>query len=94
MEKFHITITENETGKTLIDTDTAAIIGAHDHDDLGTAVFSFTGCNSSTLAATCAAAKKAANKTALKLPKNIRRMIDRLSKITRKEAKQWRAQYE
>ena len=33
MKKFHITVTENETGKTYIDTDTDAIIAGVNLDD-------------------------------------------------------------
>ena len=44
MKKFHITITNNETGETLHDLDTKAIVGAILDDD-GTFQIAFNKCN-------------------------------------------------
>lgn len=56
MEKLHITVTDNETGETIVDSDTNAIIGALDQGDEGTGAMLFTSCNVIDLAATADAA--------------------------------------
>lgn len=58
---FHITITDLETGKTLHDTDTGAIIGAFDAPNAGTNSICFTACNTIELLATLMAVDKALN---------------------------------
>ena len=79
MKKFHITITDNETGEVLVDQDTSAIIGALDNDE-STRNIAYTCCNTIDLAATAAGAKQAANKSARELPWCLRRKIEKLSK--------------
>lgn len=56
--RFHLTIVDNETGDTLVDAHTAAIIGAHDAGDEGTACMTFLHCSTIELAATVAFARK------------------------------------
>ena len=51
MSKFHITITNNETGEILHDNDTAAIIGAYAFAN-GAYAIGLTACNGITLMAT------------------------------------------
>ena len=58
MEKFHITIKNNETEETIIDIDTSAIIGSVD-DGESTRVLCFTDCDGLSLAATCVGALEA-----------------------------------
>lgn len=58
MQGYHI-ITELETGETLVDRHTKAIIGAADADE-GTHVFEFTDCAIGDVAATAAGALQAA----------------------------------
>lgn len=53
MKKFHITITENETGKTQLDIDTDAIVAGIDEGD-GTRLFHAAKCPCSAHAATLA----------------------------------------
>ena len=53
-KKFHITITDNETGEVEVDTDAAAIIGAYDAGTRGTASISYTECNGIVLSCTLA----------------------------------------
>lgn len=62
MKKFHITITDNETGKTLHDCDTGAIIGAFQESEDVTAAIGLTNCDALTLLQTVNAAKRAADK--------------------------------
>lgn len=50
MKKWHITITENETGNTTLDIDTNAIIAAIDENE-GTRALCMTRCDPITLAA-------------------------------------------
>jgi len=44
-KKFHITLTDNETGETLIDSDTSAIIGAFDLGEGNTGSLYALACN-------------------------------------------------
>lgn len=79
MKKFHITITDNETGETIVDQDTKAIIGAFDSDEDSTAGMGFTHCNATELLATATGAKKVANKLMNK--SNIPEELRTLAKI-------------
>lgn len=67
MEKFHITIKNNETGEILVDDDTCAIIGALDRGE-GTGCLGFTVCGPVDLAATATGALKAALRCSRELP--------------------------
>jgi hypothetical protein len=58
MGKFHITITDNETQETLIDTDTCAIIAGIDEGEESRS-FAVVKCNALTVAFTIAAAQDA-----------------------------------
>ena len=60
MKKFHITITNNETGEVVHDMDTGAIIGAiGGAEDEGAYSIGLTACNLMDLATAVASAKKA-----------------------------------
>ena len=76
MEKFQITIKNQETGEVLVDINTNAIIGAVDNG-AGTRVIGLTDCKGHDLAATAAGALQAANRVIASLPRS-------LAKITRK----------
>lgn len=82
MKKFHITITNNETGETCIDIDTKVIIGAINNDE-GTQVLCASQCNAVELSATCAGALQAVNHGIEGLPKPLRKKVQKLGKITR-----------
>lgn len=60
MKRFHITITDNETGETIYDTDTTAIIGGFENGDK-TNTLVFTDCDFVDIACTLTAAKQAIN---------------------------------
>lgn len=60
MKKFHITITNNETGESVFDTDSDAIIGAVCNDTGATAI-AFTNCGTKTYAQTIAAVQMVVN---------------------------------
>lgn len=86
MEKFHITITDNETGETLVNLDTCAIIGAMDEGDLGTSMIDYEECNSICLAATITGAQVVANRAMKDLPMPLRWQVKTLVKAeTRKK---------
>lgn len=68
MEKFHITIKDNETGEIFLDRDTSCVVGALDEPGGTTGVFGNTHCNAIELAATATGAINAAIKTAKQLP--------------------------
>ena len=57
MEKWHITITDNETGEKQVDIDTSAIIAGMDDND-GTRCVYMTHCNVLTHAATICVVQK------------------------------------
>ena len=76
MEKLQITIKNLETGETIVDVNTGAIIGAID-DGEGTRCICLSACNGRDLAATAAGALQAANKAMADMPKS-------LAKITKK----------
>lgn len=84
MKKFHITITDNETGETIVDQDTKAIIGAIDGSEDVTSAMGFTHCNVIELLATATAAKKTADKLLNK--SNIPEELKTLTKILGGEA--------
>lgn len=79
MEKFQITIKNLETGETLVDTNTCAIIGAVDHGR-GTQVVCYTNCGTVDLAATCTGALQAANRGMKDLPRYIVKQIKKTAK--------------
>lgn len=58
MKNFHITIKDNETGETVHDLDTDAIVGAISEDD-STWEILMTSCDANTLISTIDAAEKA-----------------------------------
>lgn len=60
--RFHITITNNESGEVLIDQDTKAIIGAFDGDENSTHCMGYTSCNVSELLNTAVTAAQTAYK--------------------------------
>lgn len=82
MKKFQIIIKNRETGETLVDANTKAIIGAIDEDE-GTCSICFTTCNGVELAATATAAILVANEAMADLPLSFRRKIRKLSKPTK-----------
>jgi hypothetical protein len=79
MGKYHIIITNNETGQVLEDTDTDAIIGAFIEGE-GTRSVCFLACNTPELAATLTSALQIANKKLAELPRWLQRKIKKLSK--------------
>lgn len=79
MEKFQIIIKNLETGETLVDTNTCAIIGAIDRGR-GTQIVCSTACGTVELAATCAGALQAANRGMECLPRDIVNQIKKLAK--------------
>lgn len=79
MEKFHITITNNETAEVLADTDTGAIIGAFTKGEVTRSVC-YTDCDTAELAATLTGALQITNKHMADLPRWIQRMIKKTSK--------------
>ena len=60
MKNFHITITNNNTGESILDTDSDAIIGAV-KNDIGVNAVAFTNCCTSGYAQTIAAAQAVVN---------------------------------
>lgn len=80
MEKFHIEITNNETGETLTSLDTCAIIGAIDAGGPNTKIIGLIDCNSVCLAATVAGAQRVVNQIIKKLPITLRWQIKKLLK--------------
>ena len=60
MKRFHVTITDNETGEVIHDKDTTAIIGGFENGDK-TTMLVFTDCNFVDIACTLTAAKQAIN---------------------------------
>jgi hypothetical protein len=79
MGKFHITITNNETGKVLSDTDTDAIIGAFTEGE-GTRSVCYTECDTAELAAIITGALQIINKHMADMPSWLQRMIKKASK--------------
>ena len=77
---FHITITNNETGETLADLDSCAIIGAIDVEEKGTREIAMFDCNGIVLAATAADAIVNAREAIEDMPKAHRRKIERVAK--------------
>lgn len=75
MERFHITITDKKTGETLVDIDTAAIVGAADEGE-GTRNMCFTHCGLVELMATATGALKAADKVTKELPASARAVVE------------------
>jgi hypothetical protein len=82
--KFHITIINNETGKTLVDQDTGCIIGACDAGE-GTRCMSFAGCAFREKLTTAAGALDMAEATLREAPKPIQRA---LRKVVKKGARE------
>lgn len=81
MQKFHITITENETGETKVDQDTDCIIGSIDDVGGGTQSFSYVDCYGVALIATVIGA-------AVEIERDIHRMSPDDQRIVRKLIKQ------
>lgn len=79
MGKYHITITNNETGKVLADTNSDAIIGAFTEGE-GTRSVCYTECDAAELAATLTGAILIINKHMAELPRWLQRMIKKTSK--------------
>lgn len=75
--KLHITITDNETGETIVDQDTRCIIGAYDCDSV-TASFIITRCTKAEKVATACGALKAAVLTIRQEPKKVQRLARKL----------------
>ena len=73
MEKFHITIKNNETGEIIVDLDTCAIVGAIAEYDRIRCIGSVY-CSASRLADTLAGAAQVVNTCRSRLPKGLRRM--------------------
>lgn len=86
MEKFHITITDNETNEVLTDKNTDAIIGAI-HTEGDTGIIILTECNGCSLMGTAAGAMKAARESIEVLPVPLRGLIERLSNLPDDELK-------
>lgn len=81
--KYHITITDNETGKTCLDQDTAVIIGAVDAGEPGVRALALCNCNDEELYATLAVAQIQVNHIMSCKPKAHMR---RLKRIIRKHS--------
>ncbi len=79
--KFHITITNNETGKIVVDQDTDCIIGSIDDAGDDTHSFSYVHCHRVALMATLTGAM-------VEIEKSIRRLPAADQKLVRKIAKQ------
>ena len=89
MKKFHITIKDNETGKTLHDLDTAAIVGGIESGD-GVTVLGLTRCKQSDLVYTVAFAKLAVHlvtREDKRVGKLSDKMLKKYKKINKKETK-------
>lgn len=80
-KKYRITIVENETSKVIVNADTDAIIGAID-EGKSTRVLSVVSCDSVVLAATATGALCAARESIAKLPKPIKKQIEKLGKTS------------
>lgn len=77
MEKFQITIKNLETGETVVDVNTGAIIGAIDEGE-GTRCLCLTACNSRDLAATAAGALQSANEAMADMPKPLAKLTKKI----------------
>lgn len=84
MAKFHIIITNNETGEIEFERDTNAIIAGVDVGDRVTGVCR-TACDDNTLAATCFAARKRPSTTAWKTSPQCRDCSRNTSRNTKKK---------
>lgn len=83
--KYHITITNNETGETLVDQDTGCIIGAcDDRTTCGTRVVSYGACTKLECIATVVGALEAGERHLRKMPRKDQRF---LRKLAREEAR-------
>ena len=82
MKKFHITITNNNTGESILDTNSDAIIGAVEEDD-GVDAMAFTSCDIKIYAQTIAIAQKVVNKL-LKEDKNIKPIVRMMTLLLKK----------
>lgn len=80
MEKYHITITNNETGEIGVDLNTNALIAAIDEPTGGTRAICLAECSMATLAAALATVMQLANDRVAALPRPIRRKVKQLSK--------------
>lgn len=83
MEKYHITITDNETGDTKVDLNTDALIAAIDETAGGTRAVCYTDCGPVELAAALATVMQLANAKLADLPRPILRKVKRLAKKRR-----------
>ena len=82
--KYHITITDNETGETRVDQDTCCIIVACDNGPK-TRAGAFTDCNSIDLASTVAGALGIAYHLLKQLPRSLRRKTKKLAREAARE---------
>lgn len=82
MKKFHITITNNDTGAYILDTDSDAIIGAVEEDD-GVHAIASTSCNIKKYAQTIVAAQAVVNEL-LKEDKNIKPIVRMMTLLLNK----------
>lgn len=80
MERFQLIIKNVETGETLVDIYSDAIIGATNHGPKGTRNICLTACNTCDLAATAAGAMQMANKALATLPKSLARLVRKIGK--------------
>lgn len=82
MKNFHITITNNDTGAYILDTDSDAIIGAVEEDD-SVGAMAFVSCDTETYAQTIAVVQKVVNKL-LEEDKNIKPIVSMMALLLNK----------
>lgn len=80
MEKFHITITNNETGEVCVDLNTDALIAAIDETEGGTRAVCYTHCNTVAFIAMIAAVLQLVRAKLANLPRPILRKVKQLAK--------------
>lgn len=79
-KKWHVVITDNETGEVMEDAQSNAIIGAVEKDE-SVACIGFTNCNGKDLLKTLIAAKKAIKDISDKIPKEIMLLAELFEKF-------------
>lgn len=77
MKKFQIIIKNCETGETVVDVNTGAIIGAIDEGE-GTRCLCLSACNGRDLAATAAGALQSANQAMADMPKPLAKLTKKI----------------
>lgn len=85
--KFHITITDNETGETIISEDAVAIICAAGNDKGQVSEIVQAYCSTAPLLATAAAAITAARRAVEDKPRKHRRKVERVAKKVARDKK-------